>query len=220
MASWLYSLPVLRNVVRAGLLLPAMMSAVTVGYVWSIIYSPIGGPLDSVMSALGLVLGLTIPEFVFLIPLYLLMHRLGLLNTYPSVILAFSAMNLSFAVFFLHRLLEVYPTGDRRGRGARWLQPAWHLLACDIAIAPPCHGDRQHPGLDQRLERPCDPAPFLAVGQEHCHGGDLRFHQLGNREGVRYIRGIPSGSIGCGSTVHYLLATAAPYHCGDYCGSW
>jgi raffinose/stachyose/melibiose transport system permease protein len=53
-AYWLKSLPRLRNFVRGGLLLPSMMSAVTIGYVWSVIYSPIGGPLDAVLSAFGL----------------------------------------------------------------------------------------------------------------------------------------------------------------------
>lgn len=53
-AYWLFSMPRLRNFVRAGLILPSMMAAVTIGYVWSVIYTPIGGPLDSVMSALGL----------------------------------------------------------------------------------------------------------------------------------------------------------------------
>lgn len=53
-AYWLNSMPALRNFVRGGLLLPSTMSAVTIGYVWSVIYSPIGGPLDSVMTALGL----------------------------------------------------------------------------------------------------------------------------------------------------------------------
>ena len=52
-ASWLKSLPWLRNFVRGGLLLPSMMSAVTIGYVWSIIYSPVGGLLDAVMTAFG-----------------------------------------------------------------------------------------------------------------------------------------------------------------------
>lgn len=54
LAFWLHKLEVVRNVVRAGLLLPAMMAFVAVGYLWSYIYSPLGGPLDSVMDALGL----------------------------------------------------------------------------------------------------------------------------------------------------------------------
>ena len=54
LAYWLYSSPAIRTVARTGLLLPAMMALVAVSYLWSFIYSPIGGPLDSVMNALGL----------------------------------------------------------------------------------------------------------------------------------------------------------------------
>lgn len=53
-AFWLFKLKRVRNIVRAGLLLPAMMAFVAVGYLWSFIYSPLGGPLDTVMDALGL----------------------------------------------------------------------------------------------------------------------------------------------------------------------
>lgn len=53
-AFWLFKLKQIRNIVRAGLLLPAMMAFVAVGYLWSFIYSPLGGPLNQVMDALGL----------------------------------------------------------------------------------------------------------------------------------------------------------------------
>jgi raffinose/stachyose/melibiose transport system permease protein len=53
-AYWLFKLKRVRSVVRAGLLLPAMMAFVAVGYLWSFIYSPLGGPLNQVMDALGL----------------------------------------------------------------------------------------------------------------------------------------------------------------------
>ena len=53
-AFWLFKLERVRNFVRAGLLLPAMMAFVAVGYLWSFIYSPLGGPLVQVMNALGL----------------------------------------------------------------------------------------------------------------------------------------------------------------------
>jgi raffinose/stachyose/melibiose transport system permease protein len=53
-AYWLYNSPGVRTLARTGLLLPAMMALVAVSYLWSFIYSPIGGPLDSVMTALGL----------------------------------------------------------------------------------------------------------------------------------------------------------------------
>ena len=53
-AFWLFILERVRNFVRAGLLLPAMMAFVAVGYLWTYIYSPLGGPLNKVMDALGL----------------------------------------------------------------------------------------------------------------------------------------------------------------------
>jgi raffinose/stachyose/melibiose transport system permease protein len=53
-AYWLFKLKRVRNFVRASLLLPAMMAFVAVGYLWSFIYSPLGGPLDLAMDALGL----------------------------------------------------------------------------------------------------------------------------------------------------------------------
>lgn len=53
-AYWLYNSPAIRTIARTGLLVPAMMALVAVSYLWSFIYSPIGGPLDSVMNALGL----------------------------------------------------------------------------------------------------------------------------------------------------------------------
>jgi raffinose/stachyose/melibiose transport system permease protein len=53
-AFWLFRFEKLRNFVRAGILLPAMMALVAVAFLWSFIYSPLGGPLDLVMNALGL----------------------------------------------------------------------------------------------------------------------------------------------------------------------
>lgn len=53
-AFWLFKLERVRSFVRAGLLLPAMMAFVAVGYLWSFIYSPLGGPLVQVMNAFGL----------------------------------------------------------------------------------------------------------------------------------------------------------------------
>jgi raffinose/stachyose/melibiose transport system permease protein len=53
-AYWLFSAPRVRNLARTGLLLPAMMALVAVSYLWSFIYSPLGGPLNAVMDGLGL----------------------------------------------------------------------------------------------------------------------------------------------------------------------
>jgi len=54
LAYWLHAVPAVRGFVRPGLLVPAMMSTVVVGYVWQFIYSPLGGPLDLIMGGLGL----------------------------------------------------------------------------------------------------------------------------------------------------------------------
>jgi ABC-type sugar transport system permease subunit len=53
-ASWMRNQPAVRNVARAGLLLPCMMAFIIVGYVWSYIYSPLGGPLNTLLQVLHL----------------------------------------------------------------------------------------------------------------------------------------------------------------------
>lgn len=54
-AALLYRLPAIRNLCRAALFLPAMMSFVIVGYVWQFIYSPFGGGgLNAALEAIGL----------------------------------------------------------------------------------------------------------------------------------------------------------------------
>lgn len=54
LASVLSRLPAVRGLVRTGLLMPSMMAVVVVGYLWSQVYSPIGGPLDTVLGVVGL----------------------------------------------------------------------------------------------------------------------------------------------------------------------
>jgi raffinose/stachyose/melibiose transport system permease protein len=53
-AAWLFSHPRIRTIARTGMLLPAMMALVAVAYLWEFIYSPIGGPLNTVLGGLGL----------------------------------------------------------------------------------------------------------------------------------------------------------------------
>jgi raffinose/stachyose/melibiose transport system permease protein len=53
--------------------------------------------------------GLTIPVFVLLTPLFLLMRDLDLLDNYLSVIIANAALNLPFAVFFYSSFLRSVP---------------------------------------------------------------------------------------------------------------
>jgi raffinose/stachyose/melibiose transport system permease protein len=55
------------------------------------------------------VAGLTVPVFVMITPLYMLMRDLHLLDTFPSVILGYSALSLPFAVFFFTSFLRSVP---------------------------------------------------------------------------------------------------------------
>ncbi len=54
LASLLHRLPAVRSFARIGLLVPSMLSIVVVGYVWSYIYSPLDGPLNATLEAVGL----------------------------------------------------------------------------------------------------------------------------------------------------------------------
>jgi len=53
-AALLHRLPAVRNLCRAALFMPAMMSFVIVGYVWQFIYSPFDGGLNALFASLGL----------------------------------------------------------------------------------------------------------------------------------------------------------------------
>ncbi len=53
--------------------------------------------------------GLVIPFFAAMVPLYGLMKTLGLVNTYPGVILIYVALNLPLAVFFYTSFIQTVP---------------------------------------------------------------------------------------------------------------
>lgn len=55
------------------------------------------------------VAGLTIPIFVIITPLYQILQQLHLLDTYPGIVLAYTAMTLPFAVFFFAGFLRAIP---------------------------------------------------------------------------------------------------------------
>jgi len=59
--------------------------------------------------ALGLIVGRMIPPIVFVVPLFLLMNRLGLRNTYLGLILVYTAFNLPFVVWMLRSFFEEVP---------------------------------------------------------------------------------------------------------------
>lgn len=53
-AAMLHRLPLIRNLARAALYTPAMMSFVVVGYIWQFLYSPINGGINVALRDLGL----------------------------------------------------------------------------------------------------------------------------------------------------------------------
>lgn len=53
-AAFLHRMPAIKNICRAVLFTPAMMSFVIVGYVWQFIYAPYTGGLNALLEAFGL----------------------------------------------------------------------------------------------------------------------------------------------------------------------
>ncbi len=57
----------------------------------------------------GFVAGLMFPVFLALVPLYFLVDDLGLLGTYPGLILVYIAYSLPFTIFFLTAFFKTLP---------------------------------------------------------------------------------------------------------------
>lgn len=55
------------------------------------------------------VAGAMFPVFLALVPLYFMVDRLGMLNTYQGLILVYVAYSLPFTVFFLHAFFRTQP---------------------------------------------------------------------------------------------------------------
>ncbi|MCU1557759.1 MAG: hypothetical protein JWN09_1754 [Microbacteriaceae bacterium] len=55
------------------------------------------------------VAGLTVPVFVVVTPLYQILQQLHLLDTYPGIVLAYTALTMPFAVFFFSGFLRAVP---------------------------------------------------------------------------------------------------------------
>lgn len=56
------------------------------------------------------VAGILFPVFLALVPLFFVVKQLGLIGTYPGLILVYSAYALPFTVFFLHSFFRTLPT--------------------------------------------------------------------------------------------------------------
>jgi len=55
-------------------------------------------------------LGMIFPIFLALVPLYFVMRTLGLLDTFPGMILVYIAFSLSFTIFFLTNFFRTLPS--------------------------------------------------------------------------------------------------------------
>ncbi|WP_223692039.1 carbohydrate ABC transporter permease [Leifsonia poae] len=54
LAAWMQRHVRIRSFARVGTLVPSMMAFVAVGYIWTFIYSPLSGPLNVMLKAVGL----------------------------------------------------------------------------------------------------------------------------------------------------------------------
>lgn len=54
LAVWMGNMPRVRNFARVALFAPSMLSAVVVAFIWSYLYSPLGGVLNAVLDTVGL----------------------------------------------------------------------------------------------------------------------------------------------------------------------
>ncbi|WP_298961603.1 carbohydrate ABC transporter permease [uncultured Roseibium sp.] len=54
-------------------------------------------------------LGLATPPFVTITPIYVIFRNLGLLDSYPGIVIAFTALNLPLAVFFYTSFISAIP---------------------------------------------------------------------------------------------------------------
>lgn len=78
-----------------------------------------------------LTLGLMVPMFVGLTPLYLLLRDLGLLNSYAGIVLAYTALNLPLGVFFYASFLKTVPAELEEAAeldGCNPWQVYWHVI--------------------------------------------------------------------------------------------
>ena len=72
---------------------------------------------------------LMVPGQILLVPVYLILNRLGWLDTPLALIVPAGAG--AFGVFLLHQFFKAIPQRARRGGAARRLQPVriyWHIM--------------------------------------------------------------------------------------------
>ncbi|MGI5215483.1 carbohydrate ABC transporter permease [Plantactinospora sp. CA-290183] len=77
--------------------------------------------------------GLLFPVFLALVPLFFVVEQLGLLGTYPGLILVYTAYALPFTVFFLHAFFRTLPAAVAE---AAFLDGCSHWGVCFRVMLP------------------------------------------------------------------------------------
>jgi len=80
---------------------------------------------------LGILASQMFPVVLIVVSLYVLFNRLGLLNSYPGLTLAFSSLSLPFAVWMMRGFFDSIPGELEEAAfvdGANRLQALWHVL--------------------------------------------------------------------------------------------
>lgn len=76
-------------------------------------------------------LGLATPAFVTITPIYVIFRNMGLLDSYPGIILAFTALNLPLAVFFYVGFIGAIPRDLEEAAkldNCTDFQVFWHII--------------------------------------------------------------------------------------------
>jgi hypothetical protein len=138
--------------------------------------------------------GLAFPVFLALVPLFLVVNNLGLLNTFTGLILVYIAYSLPFTVFFLAAFFKTLPHSVAE---AAMIDGASHtrtFFSVMVPMARPGHwadgptGPGQHHDLQHhRAVEPVHPAGDADAGRRgrpevradpghraHLHGGRVR----------------------------------------------
>lgn len=99
------------------------------------------------------VAGTMLPFQILLLPVFILTNKLGLYNTYGSVILIHTAFQLGFCTFVLRNFMRTLPgeimDAARMDGGQRVLD----ILAYRLAVELARHRRSRHPGVYLDLQR-------------------------------------------------------------------
>jgi ABC-type glycerol-3-phosphate transport system permease component len=92
----------------------------------------------------GLMLVQMFPLILALIPLFIIFKNAGLVNTYWSVILVYTVLNLPFATWMFEGFFDAIPPRSGRSGLCGWLYPHWQPQEDRAAALGSGHGCRDH----------------------------------------------------------------------------